>query len=120
MTADAPAWARGYPDRTRRAHDALQTHYAALGVDAGGWWVAIRLSDGSSDGHLFRSKAEATRAQLHERQCAYICLPPFGEMAIGELHAYLQACERVYDGGGRLSDEGTHVVPQSNPVWRPS
>lgn len=98
-----------WPDRTRRAWDALQLHYQAIGVDCMGHWVAVRLSDGGSDGHLYRSKADATRHQLHERQCAYICLGP--DMKIGELHRYLELNEQVYDAGGRLADEGTHVVP---------
>lgn len=100
-----------YSDRTRRAFDALQLHYQAVGAEAAGWWVAIRLSDGGSDGNLYRSKMEATRFQLHESQCAYICLPHLGEMTIGEIDAYLKVNEKIYDQGGRLSDTETHVVP---------
>lgn len=101
-----------WPDRTRRAHDQLQLHYAAVGGECAGHWVAIRLSDGGSDGHLYASKVEATRFQLHEKQCAYICIPPFGEMTVGELHQYLALNEKIYDDGGRLEDEGTHIVPR--------
>lgn len=108
-----------YPDRTRRAWDVLQTHVAAVPrAEIGGWWVAIRMSDGTSDGNLYRSKPEAARYQLHETQCCYICIPPFGDMNIKELHAFIEANQRVYDGGGRLSDEGTHIVPTDMPIRR--
>lgn len=109
----------GYPDRTRRAWDVLQTHCLAVPAgDIGGWWVAIRLSDGSSDGNLYRSKAEATRFQLHETQCAYVCIPPFGDMTIRELDLFLRLNEQVYDAGGRLSDVDTHIVPTDMPIRR--
>lgn len=102
-----------YPDRTRRAWDAINTHLIALGDEAAGKWVAIRLSDGTSDGHLYGSKEEATRFQLHEMQCAYICLHPFGDMQIKDIHRYLELNEKIYDAGGRLSDIGTHIVPST-------
>jgi hypothetical protein len=35
-------------------------------------WVAIRLSDGGSDGVLYPSKELAVSFQLHETQCAYL------------------------------------------------
>lgn len=111
--ADVYHHPNAWPDRTRRAHDAITLHYLALGNEAAGHWVAIRLSDGGSDNNLYDSKAEATRAQLHERQCAYICLPPYGALSIKEVHRYLELNEMIYDQGGRLSDEGTHIVPSA-------
>lgn len=103
---------RQWSDRTRRANDVLETHRQAVPLaDLGGWWVAIRLSDGTSDGNLYRSKVEATRHQLHETQCAYLCMPPYGDMPIRELDAWLAVVERVYEQGGRLSDTDTHIVP---------
>lgn len=112
-----PDGSEHYPDRTRRAWDVLNTHRAAVPLaELGGWWVAIRLSDGTSDGNLYRSKPEAVRFQLHETQCAYLCIPPFGEMPIGELHGWLRVVESIYDGGGRLSDVDTHVVDTHMPI----
>ena len=107
-----------YPDRTRRAHEIIGQHYADFGDAVTGWWCAVRLSDGGSDGKLYRDKRTATRFQLHEKQCAYICLPPpfdfpEGIIPISEVHRYIQISEKVYDAGGRLSDEGTHIVPGS-------
>lgn len=102
-----------FPDRTRRAYDVIRQHFEDHGPVVGGWWIAIRLSDGGSDGKLYRDKRTATRFQLHERQCAYICIPPFGEMPIEEVHQFLSVNERLYDQGARLSDEGTYIVPRS-------
>jgi hypothetical protein len=116
----APDSTAHYPDRTRHAWDVLQLHRAAVPIDEiGGWWVAIRMSDGKSDGNLYRSKPEAVRFQLHENQCAYLCVPPFGEMPIGELHGWLAVVEKIYEGGGRLSDVDTHVVQTDMPIRRP-
>lgn len=102
-----------YPDRTRRAWDVIQNHLIANGDGCAGQWVAIRLSDGGSDGSLYPSKRDATRFQLHEKQCAYICIHPFADMSIKDVHRYLEINEEVYNAGGRLSDEGTHVLPSS-------
>lgn len=102
---------RVYSDRTRRAFDVMQLHYEAAGADCAGWWVAIRMSDGGSDGQLYGTKQTATRFQLHENQCAYICLPPLGEMKIGEIDDFLRVNQMIYDQGGRLSDADTHIVP---------
>lgn len=101
--------ARRYPDRTRRAWDEIEVHRLALGAEATGQWVAIRLSDGGSDGRLYQTKIEATRFQLHESQCVYVCIPPFAHLTVGELHRFLAVCERIYSEGGRLEDSGTHV-----------
>lgn len=105
---------RTWPDRTRRAYEHITLHYeASKGSDIAGHWVAIRLSDGGSDGVLYPSKMHAATYQLHEKQCAYICLPPFATMSIGDVHRFLQINEEIYDAGGRLEDEGTHIVPRS-------
>lgn len=101
-------------DRTNRAYDNIMVHYL-VEDDPAGWWVAIRLSDGGSDHILYKSKAEAVRYQLHETQCAYICLPPVGQLTRKEVGEYLRVNDMIYAGGGRLSDVGTHIVP-SHPV----
>jgi hypothetical protein len=112
MTAPVMTYATA-PDRTRRAWDEVQVHVHALGADAGGHWVAIRLSDGGTDHIAYPSKVDATRHQLHERQCVYVCLPPFGYLSIMELHQFITLGERIYAAGGRLSDEGTHIHPST-------
>lgn len=102
-----------WPDRTRRAYDQIRIHYDANpgSEEIAGHWVAIRLSDGGSDGNLYPSKMLAAHYQLHEKQCAYICIPPWQEMSIKEIHQFLAINEKIYDAGGRLEDEDTHIVP---------
>lgn len=102
----------GFPDRTRRAYDQIMTHVHGAGEEAAGRWVAIRLSDGGSDGVLYDSKMDAARHQLSEKQCAYVCIPPYGVVHINELHTFLTNVEKIYETpGARLSDVGTHIAP---------
>lgn len=67
--------------------------------------VAIRLSDGGSDGVLYDNKGDAVRHQLTESQCAYVC---FRNLAQGiqpiEAERYLDYNRRAYDAGYRLPD----------------
>jgi len=97
-------------DRAKRAWDAIQIHYM-VGDDPAGWWVAISLFDGRSDGQIYKSKQEATRYQLHEYACAYICLPPHSQLSVKEIEEYLHVNDLIYAAGHRLSDAGTHIVP---------
>jgi hypothetical protein len=68
-------------------------------------WVAIRLSDGGSDGTLYDTKRDAVRHQLFEMQCAYVS---FRNLAGGisplEAERYLDYNRRAYDAGFRLPD----------------
>src|ERR1044072_8184521 len=118
MTDIAATFKNQWPDRTKRAYETIALHFEANkpnnGSDIAGHWVAIRLSDGGSDGLLYPSKMHAANYQLHEKQCAYICLPPFGQMSIKEIHRFLEFNEQVFDAGHwvaiRLSDGGSDGV----------
>lgn len=68
-----------------------------------GLWVAIRLSDGGSDGVIYFSRAGAITHQLHETLCAYVQVPWDG-MSGAEADLYLAFHRRCYDAGFRLSD----------------
>ncbi len=99
------AGAFGFSDEARRCADEINLHVAALGHEACRRWVAIRLSDGGSDGTLYDTRPDAIRHQLHEQQCAYFCLPPVPTM-IGtrEAEAFLTYCRSLYDAGYRIPD----------------
>jgi hypothetical protein len=90
----------GYSDAARRCSD-IVTEAAQEGFY--GHWIAIRLSDGGSDGRKYMSKQEAIRFQLHEKLCAYVCVP-LGHMPPGEAEAFLSAYRKAYDGGARWAD----------------
>lgn len=77
-------------------------------------WVAIRLSDGGSDGVLYESKLDAVRHQLHEMQCAYVALRNLraGTNPI-ECQRYLDYNRKAYDAGFRLPDpDAKHGGPE--------
>jgi hypothetical protein len=68
-------------------------------------WIAIRLSDGSSDGVLYDTKRDAVRHQLHEMQCAYVAfinLP--GGSSPRDMSIFLAFCRDAYEAGFRLPD----------------
>lgn len=84
----------------RRLSDAVNL---AVLLGGAGRWIAGRLSDGSTDGLIYDSKADAIRHQLHENQCAYVKVPP-GGMPPLEATRYLQIHRELYAAGARLAD----------------
>jgi hypothetical protein len=91
-----------YSDAARRCSDIVNTHLVANRANAGKW-VAIRLSDGGSDGVLYDTRPDAIRHQLHETQCAYVCIPPTG-MPPKDAEAFLAFNRKLYDAGFRMPD----------------
>lgn len=114
----------------------VNLHVAALGHEASGRWVAIRLSDGGSDGNLYDRRAQAITHQLHWSQCCYVRIPPFGMMLTPrEAESYLTLHRSMYDAGYRLQDpdqpapikplvqvaaprRGARLAPRWNGEWR--
>lgn len=91
-------------DEGRRASDHVNLHLSAIAVrDAVNKWVAIRLSDGGSDGTLYDTRKDAVRHQLDEFLCAYVSILPNGTTPV-EMTRYLVLCRQLYDKGLRLSD----------------
>lgn len=105
-------------DAGKAASDAINMHVAALGVSgAVGKWVAIRLSDGGSDGVLYDLKADAVRHQLHEMLCTYVCIPPGGSTP-EDMTRFLAITRNLYDNGFRMSDPDA-PEPLSRPDVQP-
>lgn len=96
-------------DRAKRAHELINIHYLANGTAVTGKWVAIRLSDGGSDGKLYPSKPDARRFQLHPQQCAYLCLQR-SHAEYDEIKVYLDKMEELYNNGYDLSDPQTNYL----------
>lgn len=92
-----------YSDAAKRASDAVNGALAAHGENAWGKWLALRLSDGSSDGVLYDRRSEAVRHQLHETQCAYVKIPPDG-MSPRAADRFLAINRAMYDAGYRFAD----------------
>lgn len=98
-------------DSARRASDAIRLHLLADRDQAITSWVAIRLSDGGTDGILYNHKHQAVRHQLHEYQCAYIMISPDG-MSPRAAETFLRFHRHLYDSGFRLAnpDKDLEVV----------
>jgi len=62
-------------DKGKRASDIVNTYISGMPFDEiKTKYIAIRLSDGGSDGVLYDTKQDAVKHQVHEMQCAYVCL----------------------------------------------
>lgn len=93
-------------DDAKRASDIVNGYYAYVK-----WeelkisWVAIRLSDGGSDGTLYHSKRDAVQHQSDEFVCAYVSLRncPNGVSPL-EMERFLAFTRGAYDAGMRLPD----------------
>jgi len=105
-------------DAARRCSDTVNAMLTFHGENAAGRWVAVRLSDGGSDGVLYDSKEDAVDHQLHETLCAYICILPTG-MPVEHAKSYLRTNRKLYDAGMRLSDPDKHVqMPARREFFR--
>jgi hypothetical protein len=66
-------------DAVQRLCDAVNIHVQALGGEAFGKYVAIRLEDGRSpDGALYDTRADAVRHNLDDPWCFYVKVSPGG------------------------------------------
>jgi hypothetical protein len=101
-----------YSDAARRCADIVTLHTVCGQV---GRWVAIRLSDGGSDGAVYDTRADAVRHQLHEQLCAYVKIQPDG-MSARAAHEFLRYHRDLYDAGFRLPDP--EFAPPLMPLTR--
>jgi hypothetical protein len=122
--------AREFADAAKRASDRINLHLTFTPWDElKHKWIAVRLTDGDSDGVLYDNKRDAVRHQLNEFQCAYIS---FRNLAGGaspkDMALFLQFCRDAYDAGFRLPDPddvngGMDVLPTTarmdSLLWTP-
>lgn len=112
-------------DAARRAFDVVRQLAHDFDYDTrvkGYPWVALRLSDGGSDGRVYESRKEAAKYQIHEQQCAYFCFrnAPNGFASPRDAGLYLEFHRAAYSAGMRLVDpDHAHggmdlVVPDMN------
>jgi hypothetical protein len=95
-------------DTARRAADQVNIHVLAHGREAHGRYVAIRLSDGGSDGTLYDTRHDAVRHQMHPTQCVYARVTVGGTTpkSMWVLMVYMR---QVYDNGGRFDTEAPRL-----------
>lgn len=95
---------RALLDVGKRVSDEVAMHKVALGHDAYGKWIAVRLSDGTSDHEVYPSKYLAVRHQHHdEQQYAFIQITP-ASMTAREAAVFIETTRRLHDAGFRLPD----------------
>lgn len=75
---ESPQERQAWIDKGQRCSDLVKQHLTDDPDLARESWVAIRLSDGGSDGVLYPLKELAVKFQLHETQCAYLRVLPGG------------------------------------------
>ena len=92
-----------YSDAARRASDTINIHLLADPAGNVGKWVAIRLSDGGSDGTLYDCKCDAMRNQLHEKQCVYVSILPDG-LSAKNAEILIKMHRDWYDKGFKMPD----------------
>lgn len=106
----------GISDAAKRASDIYNLHRIASD-DNIGKWIAVRLSDGSSDDTLYDNKSAAVRGQKHnENFYAYVQVGPWPFMP-KQAQVYLQKMREMYDAGFRLADRdakngGLDIIPR--------
>lgn len=89
-----------YSDAARRASEAVNLHLIADSEGNKGRWVALRLSDGGSDGIVYDTVIDAANHQLHYQLCMYVRIPWSG-LPVAEAETLLDYHRRVYDAGNR-------------------
>lgn len=80
-----------------------------------GHWIAVRLSDGGTDGVVYDHRRDAVRHQLDEKLCCYVKIHP-GGMTPKEADGILRFYRFAYDNGFRVTDpEGPEtILPSTN------
>jgi hypothetical protein len=79
-----------------RCSELVRQHLTDNPEEARVSWVAIRLSDGGSDGVLYPTKKTAVIYQLHETQCAYLRVLP-GGISPREATSFLYHTAQLYE-----------------------
>ena len=87
---------RQWRDKGQRVSDLVRQHLVDDEELARRSWVAIRLSDGGSDGVLYPDKATAVAFQIHETQCAYLRVLP-GGIPPREATSFLYHIAQLYE-----------------------
>jgi hypothetical protein len=93
-----------HSDAAKRASDNYNLHRVTNPYDSIGKWIAVALSDGSSDGVLYDTKKECVSHQHHDEMWyAYIRINPSSMMPC-DAEIFLRMHRMMYDKGIRLAD----------------
>jgi hypothetical protein len=95
-----------------RMRDIVATHQMVLSKDEilAKRFIAIRLSDGGTDGAVYDSREDAIRHQLHETLCAYVQVP-LERWNAETCDALLWYVRSRYDAGYRAAPDRQLMLP---------
>lgn len=99
MSEPGKPWVQPYADSAYRCSDIIRQ---AIVDGHQGRWMAIRLSDGGSDGVVYDSRSDSVRHQLHETLCAYVRIP-WDDLSPQAAERFLAVHRQVYDAGLRMA-----------------
>mgnify|MGYP001548895548 CR=1 FL=1 len=94
----------------RRLRDAVDLHLQAQGDGAHGKYIAVRLEDGSHDGNLYDTRADAVRHQINDPWCFYVRLS-VGGMQLMEAWTVLLYARQAKTRGIVFAEEEV-ILPQ--------
>jgi hypothetical protein len=92
----SPVEQQQWRDKGKRCSEAVKTAIYLDEETALRSWLAIRLSDGGTDGMAYPSKETAVAFQLTETQCAYLRIRP-GGISEREATSYLYHTAQLYE-----------------------
>jgi hypothetical protein len=92
---ESPEQQQAWRDKGQRCSDIIKQHLSDDPELARNSWVAIRLSDGGSDGVLYPLKEIAVSFQIHETQCAYLRVQ-LGGISPREATSFLYHTAQLY------------------------
>lgn len=106
----------GHSDAAKRASDWHNLH-RAVGLDTIGRYIAVALSDGSSDGILYDTKRDAVRHQHHNENFYAFMAIQVASVTVCAAESFLYTHRLVYKAGGRMSDPdhyggGRQIIPR--------
>jgi hypothetical protein len=103
MTEFLPAFV---PDDAKRFADIVNGYVAFVNPDElHRKWLAVRLSDGGTDGTLYDSKRDAVRHQLDEFLCCYFSFRNcMNGISPSDAQRYMEYNRLLYKGGARMPD----------------
>jgi hypothetical protein len=93
---ESPESQQAWRDKGQRCSDLVKQHLLNDPETAKVSWIAIRLSDGGSDGVLYPLKGVAVEFQIHETQCAYMRILP-GGISPREATSFLYHIAQLYE-----------------------
>lgn len=93
-----------HTDAAKRLADVYNLHRVGAPFDSIGKWIAVRLSDGSTDHTLYDTKRDAILHQHHNEQWyVFVKIVPTS-MRECEAEVMLSVHRKLYDNGLRMTD----------------